>query len=175
MCLVLGLALLSVDETYGPKLLVYKARRLRHETGNWALHAQHEEWDVTLSELGHKYLVRPFQLLATPIAACMATYASFVYGILYLCFAAFPIEYEEERGWNHLVGSLPYISTLIGVILGAVANSFNTKYYMSRVSKNHGRPVPEARLPPMMVGSIVFPAGMFIFGWTSNRNIFWFP
>lgn len=29
-----------LDESYGPALLVYKAQRLRHETGNWALHAK---------------------------------------------------------------------------------------------------------------------------------------
>ena len=32
--------LLLCDESYAPTLLVYKARRLRQETGNWALHAK---------------------------------------------------------------------------------------------------------------------------------------
>ena len=35
------------------------------------------------------------------------------------------------------------------------------------------RPVPEARMPPMMVGGILFAAGLFIFGWTSSKNIHW--
>ena len=34
------LDLLLCDESYAPTLLVYKARRLRQETGNWALHAK---------------------------------------------------------------------------------------------------------------------------------------
>ena len=34
------LNILILDETYGPALLVRKAQRLRHETGNWALHAK---------------------------------------------------------------------------------------------------------------------------------------
>lgn len=29
-----------LDESYGPALLVAKARKLRFETGNWALHAK---------------------------------------------------------------------------------------------------------------------------------------
>lgn len=78
------LDLLILDESYPPVLLVVKARRLRHETGNWALHAKHEEWDVSLKELGNKFLLTPFRLLATPICFCVALYASFVYGILYL-------------------------------------------------------------------------------------------
>ncbi len=34
------LDVLLCDESYAPTLLVYKARRLRHESGNWALHAK---------------------------------------------------------------------------------------------------------------------------------------
>ena len=78
------LDVLILDESYPPFLLVVKARRLRHETGNWALHASHEEWDVSVKELAHKFLMRPFRLLATPICFLVALYASFVYGILYL-------------------------------------------------------------------------------------------
>lgn len=80
--LVFGVTFL--DESYPPRLLVYKARRLRHQSGNWALHAKFEEWDVSIKELASKFLVRPFQLLMTPICALMALYASFCYGILYM-------------------------------------------------------------------------------------------
>lgn len=84
MLFFLTLDLLILDETYPPMLLVVKARRLRHESGNWALHARHEEWDVGLKEMAEKFLMRPFRLLATPICFLVALYASFVYGILYL-------------------------------------------------------------------------------------------
>lgn len=84
MLFFLTIDLLVLDETYGPVLLVTKARRLRHESGNWALHARHEEWDVSLQELANRFLMRPFRLLATPICFLVALYASFVYGILYL-------------------------------------------------------------------------------------------
>lgn len=89
-----------LDESYPAALLVTKARRLRHESGNWALHAKHEEWDVSLNEMAHKYLVRPFQLLATPICFLVALYASFVYGILYATLGAFPVVFQEIRGYN---------------------------------------------------------------------------
>jgi len=32
---------------------------------------------------------------------------------------------------------------------------------------------PEARLLPMMIGSIAFPIGLFLFGWTSSINFHW--
>jgi hypothetical protein len=84
MMVFLVLDVIILDESYPPVLLVAKAQVLRHETGNWALHARHEEWDVSLKELANKFLMRPFRLLATPICFLVALYASFCYAILYL-------------------------------------------------------------------------------------------
>jgi len=173
MMFFLLMDVIFLDESYPAVLLVYKARRLRHEYGNWALHAKHEEWDVSLRELGNKYLIRPFQLLMTPICFLVALYASFVYGILYANLAAFPIEFQEERGWNMVVGALPFLAIFIGILIGAVTNILNQRYYVKRFHTNGDRPIPEARLPPMMIGSIFFAAGLFVFAWTSDRSITW--
>lgn len=173
MMFFLVMDIIFVDESYPPVLLVSKARRLRFQTGNWALHARHEEWDVTLKELGNKYMIRPFALLATPICFLVALYASFVYGILYLSLAAFPIVFQEIRGWNQVVGALPFLGYLIGIFMGAGVNLANQKFYLKRFKANNNRAIPEARLPPMMLGSVVFAGGMFVFGWTSPKDIHW--
>lgn len=174
MMFVLSLDVIFLDESYAPVLLVYKARRLRHESGNWALHAKHEEWDVSLRELITKFLVRPFQMLSTPICFLIALYASFCYGILYLLLASFPIIFQEQRGWNQVVGATPFLAELVGIFFGAAINLLNQRFYLSRLKANNGRPVPEARLPPMMLGSIFFAAGQFMLGWTgANRDIPW--
>ncbi|KAL1635899.1 hypothetical protein SLS58_010067 [Diplodia intermedia] len=171
---MLTLDVIFLDESYPPKLLVYKARRLRHETGNWALHAKHEEWDVSLQELGRKYLIKPFQLLFTPICFLVALYASFVYGILYAQLAAFPVVFQEDRGWNQVVGALPFLALLVGILFGACANVLNQKYYFRKLQQNKGKPAPEARLPPMMFGSVFFAAGLFIFAWTGDaKHVHW--
>ena len=154
--------LIVLDESYPASLLVAKARRLRHESGNWALHAKHEEWDFSLAEMAQKYLIRPFQLLTTPICFLVALYASFCYGILYGFLAALPIEFQQLRGWNPVVGALPFIAMLIGVFFGAATNLINQRFYVKRLRANNGRPVPEARLPPMMLGSVLFTAGLFL-------------
>ncbi|KAJ5115661.1 hypothetical protein N7456_000009 [Penicillium angulare] len=167
------LAVIFIDETYAPALLVYKAHRLRIATGNWALHARHEEIDVHFSDIADKYLMRPFRLLVTPICFFVALYASFVYGILYLSLASFPVEFQEVRGWNALVGNLPFLGILTGMIIGACVNILNQKFYLKKFRENGNKAVPEARLPPMMLGSVFFAAGMFILGWTSPKHIFW--
>ncbi|EED18004.1 conserved hypothetical protein [Talaromyces stipitatus ATCC 10500] len=167
------LAVIFIDETYAPTLLVYKAHRLRIATGNWALHARHEEIDVQFSDIANKYLLRPFRLLVTPICFFVALYASFVYGILYLSLASYPVEFQEGRGWNSLVGNLPFLGMLVGIVLGALTNILNQKFYIKKYIENGNRAVPEARLPPMMLGSVSFAAGLFILGWTSPKHVFW--
>lgn len=170
---VLVLDVLVLDESYPPRLLVYKACRLRVTTGNWSLHARFEEWDVTLSEMFHKFGVRPFQMLCTPICFSVSIYAAFCYGLLYAALAAFPIAFQEGRGWNPLVGALPFLAILTGIVLGGAVNVANNRYYNRRFAANGDRPVPEARLPPMMIGSVFFAAGLFIFGWTAAEPVPW--
>jgi hypothetical protein len=172
--LILVIAVIFIDETYAPVLLVYKARRLRHESGNWALHARFEEWDVSISELAHKFLLRPLQLLCTPICFLVALYASFCYGILYMQLGAIPIIFGEIRGWNPFVAELPFLSILIGAILGCGANVYNQTLYNKAYHAAGNRAVPEKRLPPMMFGSVLFSAGQFLVGWTgAHTEIHW--
>lgn len=161
-------AVIFIDETYPPVLLVAKARRLRHESGNWALHAKFEEWDVNISELARKFLVRPIQLLCTPICFLMALYASFCYGILYMQLGAIPFIFGEIRGWNLLQGELPFLAITLGSITGAALNTFNQLAYNKAYEAAGQRAVPEKRLPPMMLGSVLFAGGQFITAWTAE-------
>lgn len=66
-----------INESYPPILLVHKACRLRLETRNWSYHAQHEEQDATFREMITKFVIRPIQLLMTPICFFSALHASF--------------------------------------------------------------------------------------------------
>ncbi|KAH8881335.1 MFS general substrate transporter [Thozetella sp. PMI_491] len=170
---VLVFAVVFIDETYPPKLLVYKARRLRHDSGNWALHAKFEEWDVSIKELSKKFLVRPIQLLRTPICFLVALYASFCYGILYMQLGSIPFIFHEVRGWSPFASTLPFLCTLLGAILGAAANVFNQTLYNKAYHAAGNKPVPEKRLPPMMVGSFLFSGGQFLMGWTAGPDIHW--
>lgn len=170
---VLVLAIIFTDESYPPRLLVYKARRLRHETGNWALHAKFEEWDVSLKQLAEKFLLRPLQLLATPICFLVALYASFCYGILYMQLGSIPIIFGELRGWDTLNAELPFLCILIGATFGCVANIYNQTLYNKAYRAAGNRAVPEKRLPPMMFGAVLFSAGQFLTGWTAEPRFHW--
>ncbi|KAH6676767.1 MFS multidrug transporter [Halenospora varia] len=170
---VLFFGIVLLDETSAPIILTRKASRLRKETGNWALHSKHEEVGVNFSNLYEKYLIRPWQLFATPICFFMVVYASFVYGIVYLNFAAFAIEFGEIRGWSSVPASLPFLAVFIGILFGMVFIVYNQRYYMAQFKANGNKAVPEARLRSMMIGGISLVLGLFIFGWTSGPKIPW--
>jgi DHA1 family multidrug resistance protein-like MFS transporter len=54
-----------------------------------------------------------------------------------------------------------------------MAYSSATNY--TRAYVKHGKPIPEERLPPMIIGAIALPVGLFWFAWTSDPNITWVP
>ncbi|KAK9311823.1 hypothetical protein V1522DRAFT_424066 [Lipomyces starkeyi] len=41
-------------------------------------------------------------------------------------------------------------------------------YTLRKIAANGGNPVPEERLIPTMMGSVLFPIGLFWLGWTGN-------
>lgn len=105
----------------------------------------------------------------------MTLYISVVYAIMYLTFFAFPYAFSEERGWSRQIGALSFLSLLVGILTscGFVA-MYSIKYYQPRL-KARGKVLPEDRLPPIMVGSILLPIGLFWFAWTSSASITWVP
>ncbi|KAL2678660.1 hypothetical protein Neosp_009411 [[Neocosmospora] mangrovei] len=161
-----------IEESYPPILLVRKARRLRLETRNWSYHAQHEERDATFREMVTKFVIRPIQLLMTPICFFSALHASFVYGIVYLNLGSFPRIFQGARGWNALIGSLAFICLFIGACLGSLVNTVCSRWYVAQLKVNNGRGTPEHRLPPMMIGAVFLMAGLFMIGNTADPDSF---
>lgn len=171
------IALIIIPETYAPVLLQKRAARLRRETRNWALHSALDENPPTLSEIFFKYILRPIQMLfLEPILLLITIYLALIYGILYLFFEAYPVSFQEVRGWtNEGIAGLPFIGILVGVLCGITLIIWQTKTRFARKLAKHGRVVPEERLVPMMIASVFLPAGLFWFGWTSNPHIHWAP
>lgn len=170
------LGFLIVPESHAPTILSARAKKIRYKTKNWAIHAKADESQVDFYNIVHVYLFRPFvMLIREPILLLVSLYLALVYGILYLFFEAYPISFQQGRGWNNGVGALPFISILIGVILAGITITIATKTRFARKFKKHGHVVPEERLPPMILGAFILPIGLFWFAWTSSPEITWVP
>lgn len=158
------LCLVIVPETSTPVLLQKRAKRICHETRNWAMHAKADEKEVNFKELRNTYLLRPLQMLALePILLLITTYLGFVFGVVYLFFEAFPISFQLERGRNEGVGALPFLGILVGVILGSTLITIMTLTRFKRTMVESNQVIPEESLLPMIIGGALFPIGLFWF------------
>ncbi|KAK0614862.1 putative MFS transporter [Bombardia bombarda] len=154
---LLAIFYVTVPETFAPVLLQKRAKRRGLDTGDAG------KKGIDWGNLVRVYLFRPWIMIALePILALITLYIGFVYGFLYLCFEAYPIAFAQERGWSLGVAALPFLAITVGVLVAVVIIIVHTKTRMKRKVEQFGD-VPEERLVPMMIGSILMPAGMFWF------------
>lgn len=112
-------------------------------------------------------------LTTEPVVTALASYASFVYGLLFFQLEAFAIVYSEQRKYSLVISTLPFLGLFVGVMVAVPLLVAFQPYYKRAVEKNDDKPVPEARLPPLFLGGLLFSTGMFWFGWTAAPNISW--
>ncbi|KAJ5618661.1 MFS general substrate transporter [Penicillium herquei] len=168
--------LFFLRETYAPKLLGDRARRLTKETGE----AHHTEAELTKIPFKQKMatsLVRPFRLLLTqPIVQVLAIYMAYIYGLMYLMLSTFPdlwtsAEYYHESSG---IGGLNYISLGLGFWLGSqICAPMIDRIYRRLKARNNNIGRPEFRIPLMSLAAIMLPAGLFIYGWTAQERCHW--
>lgn len=116
---------LFAPETYAPILLKKKAARLRKEHNSNAYRAAHEMNRVPFSETLKIALTRPFIFMfRETIVLCMSIYLSFIYSLLYLLFFAFPIAFEEVRGWNPGTTGTAFVAVMVRQALAVCSSIF---------------------------------------------------
>ncbi|CAG7924288.1 unnamed protein product [Penicillium olsonii] len=165
-----------IPETFAPVLLRKRAAKLTKITG--AVHKSRldvSDAHRTPRQIFAKTMVRPWVLLFfVPIVLLLSIYMAIIYGTMYMQFAAFPIVFEDNLKWPQSISGLSFVGMLTGQLLGCVYSSFDDiRYKKVADSDPYGRPPPEARLIPGMVGSITLPVGLFWFAWTNFPHIHW--
>ncbi|SNX82858.1 probable mfs-multidrug-resistance transporter [Melanopsichium pennsylvanicum] len=180
VCLVF--VIFTLPETYAPIILRKKASRIRKETGDDRYKAPIELVKIELKDRLNKTLLKPFIMLGQePMLLVMTIYLSFVYGVVYLLFEAFPIVFQIGHGFNAGIGGVMFVPFFLGgcsaVALYIVY--FNPKYVKTAdklKAEGVARVPPEERLYPLMLAGPVLVIAFFWFGWTSYPSIsFWSP
>lgn len=173
--IVWALISFTVPETYAPTILARRAKKLRTETGeqDWVT-----EQDLDMRPLGERmriFLVMPLKLLfGELIVLLISIYMSILYGLLYMFFIAFPIVFEEGKGFSPGIAGLTFIPLAIGVVCSAICSPFVNKHYLKIIQPYAGQlPPAELRLIPMMFACWFIPIGMIIFAWTSFPRLIW--
>lgn len=102
----------TVPETYAPTILARRAIKMRKETGSDE-HVTEQDLDLRpFMERLTIFLIRPLQLLfGELIVFLISLYMSVLYGLLYMFFVAFPIVYQEGKGWSAGSTGLMFVSS----------------------------------------------------------------
>ncbi|KAH7134559.1 major facilitator superfamily domain-containing protein [Dactylonectria estremocensis] len=166
---------LLVPETYAPVILRKRAAQLSKTTGkHYVSSIDHQRGKITLGNAMKTALLRPWILLfKEPIVLLLSIYMAIIYGTLYMLFAAFPIVYQQNRGWNQGVGGLSFLGIMIGMLFAIAYTIPANKRYIKIEQEHGGFAPPEARLYAAMIGSIALPIGLFWFAWTNSPSIHW--
>ncbi|KAL4765790.1 putative MFS transporter [Aspergillus foveolatus] len=163
-------------ETYPPGILRKRARALRRKTGNANIKTASDKDGLNLRDIARIYLIRPFWLFTTqPILALLTLYQSFVYGVLFLFYQTYPVAFGEDRSWPTSLKYMPLLALIVGVFAGSLGIIITNQVYTRHHSHTpDGVYIPESRLPPMIIGGVMIPIGMFWFAWTaSSISISW--
>ncbi|KAE9988982.1 hypothetical protein EG328_003298 [Venturia inaequalis] len=172
--LVSIMVFLWLPETYAPVVLSRKASKIRTDGKRWAARSRSQEEATDLSRIFKNYIIRPWVLLTEPILFWMTGYSAFVYGLLYLCFEAYPVSFVDERGWKLSTASLPLIGVGGGIVLGTAIIVADIKLRaMNRPPAEGCASEPEAGLAIMMLGSFLIPLGLLWYGWSSDPSVHW--
>lgn len=164
----------TVPETYAPRLLADRAKKMRKETGDERYVTEQDLDTRPFSQRMKLFFLRPFQLLFRElIVFLISVYMSVLYGLLYMFFVAYPIVYQKGKGWSASSTGLMFIPLIVGVLLSAACAPLVNKNYLHLCAKHNGHPPAEVRLIPMMISCWFIPIGVFIFAWTSQVSTHW--
>ncbi|EPE06004.1 fluconazole resistance protein 1 [Ophiostoma piceae UAMH 11346] len=179
---------LLVPETYAPLLLRKRAAQLSKMTGKVYISRMdnhHRLQSIAAGNPGGRgpsmsaqfrtALSRPWILLfREPIVFITSIYMAIIYGTMYMMFAAFPIIFQQTRGWSAGIGGLAFLGIAIGMVIAVIYAMWDNGNYNRRAALSpNGVAPPEARLMTAAIGSVLLPIGLFWFAWTNEAPIHW--
>ncbi|RKU41299.1 hypothetical protein DL546_002754 [Coniochaeta pulveracea] len=136
-------------------------------------------------------LYRPFHLLFTePVVFFFSLWVAFAWGVLYLTFGSIPLVFARQHGWDMEHAGRVFAAIMVGGVLGTVIGVWQehvlhhpkwqpdvdpseTSFFWTFLRTRFPARVPEARLYCTCIVATLLPIGLFIFGFTSKRDIHW--
>ncbi|KAI6005602.1 major facilitator superfamily domain-containing protein [Pisolithus albus] len=138
--------------------------------------------DVNFFKVWSNALLRPITLLRSePIMIWTTLYHSFVYGLLFILLEAYPhifdAHYSMSREQTGLVFVAPFIGNMIGVLMyfGYDKPRYEALQHTIQVESGGKLEIePEARLPGVLLASLLTPIGLFWFTFSANPDVHYY-
>ncbi|KAB5589458.1 MFS transporter [Ceratobasidium theobromae] len=167
----------TLPETYAPIILKQRAQALRKSTGDNQYYSAIERENLHWVKRVETILGRPFLMFfKEPMLFAVTMYMSFIYGCVYLLFAAYPIVFTQGHHLNAGASGLMFLPLFGGGIVGVIVYLvFFNPIYTKLITQFAPRPVPpEYRLDMALIAGPLYALSFFWFGWTSYPSISYF-
>ncbi|KAJ8110029.1 hypothetical protein OPT61_g7016 [Boeremia exigua] len=162
------LGLIVIRESYTPVLL-------RRKTAEKSNSAPFTGLKKSLFTRLRPHLVRPLRILVErPIIWPISLIATISFAVYALMLSTYATLWIRRYDQSELVSSLHYISIALGTTIagqvGAYLMDWSYQYLKNR-SGNVG--VPEFRIPHTLPGMLLMPAGLLLYGWSTEHTLPW--
>ena len=168
--------LLFLPETFGPAILMQKAKAHRKQYPESGVYASLELVHKTPLQLITQVVGRPLRMMLTePIVSASCLYLSLIYGVIFMLFQAYAVIFPPIYDFDQGSTGLAFLPIAIGCLL-ALIFCFAWDSYLRR-SKARNKPWAAKeeynRLPLAVLGGPLLSAGMFWIGWGARRDVHW--
>ena len=99
-------------------------------------------------------------------------FMAIVYGYLYLLFTTITEVFEGQYGFSPGIVGLTYLGLGLGMFGGLALFGIASDWLVKKKSVD-GQMKPEYRLPPMIPGTLLIPMGLFVYGWSAEKQVHW--
>ncbi|GAB7355630.1 hypothetical protein MBLNU459_g6351t1 [Dothideomycetes sp. NU459] len=163
-----------IQETYTPAILRKRAAAKRKETGDDRYWSRYDDKKKFLPLLKVN-LSRPLKMMVTePICLFWDVYIAIVYGVLYLCFVAYPIVFTDLRGWSYGISGLAFCGIGAGTLVTIASEPLLRRMIDShKPDPETGLPPPEAMVSVVCIAATSLSIGEIWFAWTCTPNVHW--
>ncbi len=164
-----------LHETYEPKVEQSLRLKLNNDNVSTERPLKTSGNPETFVEIMRLNLQRPFRMFGTQIIVqLLAVYMAVLYGIMWLFLFMYPRMWRGQYQQDIRTASLNYLSFASGLIAGVnIAGHLSDRIYIYLKARNHGVGRPEFRMPTMVIGTVLAPAGLLWWGWSGEARIHW--
>lgn len=166
--LVLLCGLVVLHESYTPFILQQKTARLATSPPTQA------SWKDGQTRIMED-LTRPlFLLIHRPVVWCTALIGALSFGAYTMVLTTYATLWIGRYNQSELTSSLHYISIALGsTVCGQIGGHIMDRIYRNLSQRADGKHDPKFRIPYMVLGMILMPAGLFWYGWSARYRLHW--
>ncbi|KAF2012782.1 major facilitator superfamily transporter [Aaosphaeria arxii CBS 175.79] len=172
--LIFAVFIVAVPETHHATI-VRRGLKTRQGSGEDPSHSSAKTSELSLTSRLKTGIVRPTRfLIFEPTIQIMALIMAYQFGLLYIMLATYSSMWTSHYGLSPSASGLHYLAIVTGYLLAAQIGGWAMdKMWAHLKQKNGGETKPENRLPLMLPGTVLIPAGLLWYGWSVESHLHW--